>query len=53
MGPLCIGGHKLREHTYKPHPVGRPKHLNDNTVVLEVNACVHRIIDVLALNHEK
>jgi hypothetical protein len=33
--------------------VGRPEHLNDNTIVLEVNVCVHRIVDVLVLNHAK
>ena len=38
---------------YKPHPLGRPKHVGDNVILLEVNAAVHRIIDIIVVNHEK
>jgi hypothetical protein len=38
---------------YKPHPLGRAKHPADDTILLEVNACVHRLIDIIILDHEK
>ena len=38
---------------YKPHPLGRPTHVGDNVILLEVNAAVHRIIDIIVVNHEK
>jgi hypothetical protein len=38
---------------YKPHPLGRPKHVGDNVIALEVNAAVHSIIDIIVLDHEK
>jgi hypothetical protein len=38
---------------YRPHPLGRPRPEADNVIALEVNACVHRLIDVIILDHEK
>ena len=38
---------------YKPHPLGRPRPEADNVILLEVNACVHRLIDIIVIKHEK
>ena len=43
----------LPKPAYKPHPLGKPKNPANNTLVLEVNACLHRIIDTIITNHEQ
>ena len=43
----------LPKPTYKPHPLGRPRPEADNVILLEVNACVHRVIDIIVIEHEK
>ena len=52
-GVLAAAPSKPKAPGYQPHPLGRLRLEADNVIVLEVNACVHRLIDVILLDHEK